>query len=60
MSKPLCHLRGDELTKAISRRIAGNTRGLGYWSAVEAMVILMPRKIAKDLQVRVSEPTDDR
>lgn len=37
MSKALRHMSKEEREAAIRRRIASNTRGLGYWSAVAAL-----------------------
>jgi hypothetical protein len=58
MAKPLRRLSGDELKAAINRRLAENTGGLGYLSAVDAahkLSIPMPEKRGKRKTERETE-----
>lgn len=36
MTKALRNIKKEDQQKAIERRIASNTKGLGYWAAVDA------------------------
>ncbi len=36
MSKGLCNMTLSDRARAISRRLQGNERGLGYWAAIDA------------------------
>ena len=47
MSKSLRSIPESERMTAIARRLASNTKGLGYWSAVDAQARLIKRALDK-------------
>lgn len=49
MTKPLCSFPENERGNVASRRIRGETKGLGYWSAVNyENHNKTPKKVKKD------------
>lgn len=45
MSKSLCSMSESERKAAIARRLSSNTKGLGYWAAVDAQARLTKRAL---------------
>lgn len=56
MSKSLRSMSESERKAAIARRLSSNTKGLGYWAAVDAQARLTKR--AADLLRAVSQKVE--
>ena len=47
MSKGLRNMEKVEQVKAIDRRLADDTKGLGYWAAFDAKIKILGRMISE-------------
>ena len=55
MSKSLRSMSELERKEAIARRLASNTKGLGYWAAVDAQTHILVKRITV-LQQKLATP----
>lgn len=54
MTKALRNIKKEDQQKAIERRIASNTKGLGYWAAVDAKKKIEKKNTSKQIYNSIS------